>query len=90
MLNTKLVNANAKTREANPAETVGFEPTNDLHRYFLSREAPSTRLGHVSGSPERTGSPGYEQSTQATSSTSAPPRNAVSQSRKATPSTSWV
>ena len=39
------------------AETVGFEPTNDLHRYFLSREAPSTGLGHVSGRPERTGVP---------------------------------
>ena len=31
------------------AETVGFEPTNHLHDYFLSREAPSTGLGHVSG-----------------------------------------
>ena len=30
------------------AETVGFEPTNALRRYFLSREAPSTWLGHVS------------------------------------------
>ena len=30
------------------AETVGFEPTNALRRYFLSREAPSTRLGHLS------------------------------------------
>ena len=37
------------------AETVGFEPTNALRRYFLSREAPSTWLGHVSRRSEASG-----------------------------------
>ena len=40
-----------KTTESTFAETVGFEPTNALRRYFLSREAPSTWLGHVSVYP---------------------------------------
>ena len=44
-----------KTTESTFAETVGFEPTNALRRYFLSREAPSTWLGHVSEYPERYG-----------------------------------
>jgi hypothetical protein len=30
------------------AERVGFEPTEDLRPHFLSREAPSTGLGHLS------------------------------------------
>ena len=37
------------------AETEGFEPSNALRRYFLSREAPSTWLGHVSMYPEEYG-----------------------------------
>ena len=47
-----------KTTESTLAETVGFEPTNALRRYFLSREAPSTWLGHVSVYPERYGCAG--------------------------------
>ena len=30
------------------AEREGFEPSNELPRYILSRDAPSTRLGHLS------------------------------------------
>ena len=40
--------AGGRHRDPARAETVGFEPTNALRRYFLSREAPSTWLGHVS------------------------------------------
>ena|GEM_PF-5246456 len=30
------------------AEREGFEPSNGLPRYILSRDAPSTGLGHLS------------------------------------------
>jgi hypothetical protein len=36
------------TEPGGGAERVGFEPTEDLRPHFLSREAPSTGLGHLS------------------------------------------
>ena len=38
----------------NLAEREGFEPSNELPRYILSRDAPSTRLGHLSKATRRT------------------------------------
>src|SRR5262245_64899999 len=45
------------------AERVGFEPTEDLRPHFLSREAPSAVLGHLSGKHAIVGAVGARSAT---------------------------